>query len=200
VSALSTADAEHRATTHRRIVRAAERCFLEFGPARTTMVDVAREAGVSRPTVYRYFRDRDAVVLEVLTRRVRAALGHAGRLLQDGAGLERSLQDVIPLLVARGRNDPMMRALVLEDDQDGSDLELFSVALELSSEFWEPVLVAAQRRRELREDLDVDEVCAWLAEMLMFLVSRTERAGALDSEVMVRKFVVPALVASPSSA
>jgi AcrR family transcriptional regulator len=161
---------------------------------------VAREAGVSRPTVYRYFRDRDAVVLEVLTRRVRAALGHAGRLLQDGAGLERSLQDVIPLLVARGRNDPMMRALVLEDDQDGSDLELFSVALELSSEFWEPVLVAAQRRRELREDLDVDEVCAWLAEMLMFLVSRTERAGALDSEVMVRKFVVPALVASPSSA
>ena len=144
--------------------------------------------------MYRYFRDRDAVILEVLTRRVRAALSHAGRRLQDGAGLEQVLNDVIPLLVARGRDDPMIRALIVKEDQAGSDLELFSVALELSSEFWAPLLVAARRRHELRDDLDVDEVCAWLAEMLMFLVSRTESADALDSDVMVRKFVVPALL------
>jgi AcrR family transcriptional regulator len=39
----------------RRILDAAIRCVERFGPARTRLVDVAGELGVTRQTVYRYF-------------------------------------------------------------------------------------------------------------------------------------------------
>jgi AcrR family transcriptional regulator len=51
-----------------RLVDAAARCFDRFGVLKTTIEDVAAEAKVSRATVYRYFADRDALILAVLVR------------------------------------------------------------------------------------------------------------------------------------
>jgi AcrR family transcriptional regulator len=39
----------------RRLIEATRRCIERFGPERVTLGDVAEEAGVTRPTVYRYF-------------------------------------------------------------------------------------------------------------------------------------------------
>jgi AcrR family transcriptional regulator len=44
-----------------RILDAAGACFARQGVARTSIGDIATEAGCSRPTVYRYFADRDAL-------------------------------------------------------------------------------------------------------------------------------------------
>jgi AcrR family transcriptional regulator len=50
-----------------RLVDAAEAAFERHG-LRATIDDVAREAGVSRATVYRHVRDRDELVLAVFAR------------------------------------------------------------------------------------------------------------------------------------
>jgi AcrR family transcriptional regulator len=47
--------AERQEETRRRIVQATEDLHSTVGPARTTVVDIARLAGVSRPTVYSHF-------------------------------------------------------------------------------------------------------------------------------------------------
>lgn len=47
---------------------AARECVLAFGVRRTSLSDVARRAGVSRPTVYRRWPDRTALVADVMTR------------------------------------------------------------------------------------------------------------------------------------
>ena len=57
-----------------RIVAAAEACVARFGPAKTTLSDVANELGVTRQTVYRYYTN----LAEVL-----GAVGQAG--LEDFA-------------------------------------------------------------------------------------------------------------------
>ena len=50
-----------------RVVESAERCFAQYGVAKTTVEDVARLAGVSRASVYRYFPGgRDEIVLAAL--------------------------------------------------------------------------------------------------------------------------------------
>ena len=49
------------------LVDAAEAAFARHG-LRATIDDVAREAGVSRATVYRHVRDRDELVLAVFAR------------------------------------------------------------------------------------------------------------------------------------
>jgi AcrR family transcriptional regulator len=47
--------AERQEDTRRRIAEAAARLHEEVGPARTTIAEVARRAGVQRPTVYSNF-------------------------------------------------------------------------------------------------------------------------------------------------
>ncbi len=47
---------------------AAAACYLRLGVARTTAADIAREAGISRATLYRRYGSHQAIFLAVLTR------------------------------------------------------------------------------------------------------------------------------------
>ena len=53
--------------TSERILEGALRALARHGADRLSMVDVGREAGVSRRTLYRYFRNRDDVLQAVAT-------------------------------------------------------------------------------------------------------------------------------------
>ena len=55
-------DDEPQAERRNRILDAAERCFVRSGFHRTTMQDVAAEAGMSPGNLYRYFPSKDAIV------------------------------------------------------------------------------------------------------------------------------------------
>src|SRR3712207_229285 len=58
----SRADTEATAERRARILDAAERCIVRAGFHRTTMQDVAAEAGMSPGNLYRYFRSKDMIV------------------------------------------------------------------------------------------------------------------------------------------
>lgn len=53
---------DNDAEARRRLVDAARRCFGRFGFEKTTLSDVAAEAGVTRRTVYRYFDNTDELM------------------------------------------------------------------------------------------------------------------------------------------
>ena len=55
--------AERQEETRRRIVEAAIELHRTKGPARTTLTDIARLAGVQRNTLYRHFPDERAIGL-----------------------------------------------------------------------------------------------------------------------------------------
>lgn len=48
--------------TRELIIESAFDCFRRHGLDKTTVVDIARAADVSRSTVYEYFRDKAAIV------------------------------------------------------------------------------------------------------------------------------------------
>lgn len=54
--------AQQQAETRRRIVEAVVALHEEVGPARTTIVDIANRANVSRPTVYSHFPDERSLI------------------------------------------------------------------------------------------------------------------------------------------
>ncbi|GGO90069.1 putative transcriptional regulator, TetR family protein [Wenjunlia tyrosinilytica] len=71
------------------ILDAARSCVEAFGIRRTKLADVARRAGVSRPTVYRYWPDIDSLVGDLLTRELRALI--EGARPAEGGGNARAL-------------------------------------------------------------------------------------------------------------
>ena len=69
------------------ILDATRTCVEAFGVRRTTLTDVARRAGVSRPTVYRRWPDVTTLVADLLTRELRTVLlEEEGRAQDDRAG------------------------------------------------------------------------------------------------------------------
>ena len=59
-------DPPHRTAARERLLEVAARCVAGDGIAGTGIAHVALEAGVSRPTVYRYFKDREELIRSVL--------------------------------------------------------------------------------------------------------------------------------------
>ena len=53
-----------------RILHAAASCVVDFGVDRVTLAEIARRAGVSRPTVYRRWPDTQSILAAVLTTRI----------------------------------------------------------------------------------------------------------------------------------
>ena len=74
-------DPPHRTAARERLLEVAAVCVARDGIAGTGIAHVALEAGVSRPTVYRYFKDREDLIRSVL--------------LQAGLGLANDVQEHI---------------------------------------------------------------------------------------------------------
>lgn len=65
------------AEARQQILAAAERVIARYGVSKTTMDDIGKQAGVSRPTVYRYFGDRDNLLGALIERRARMLFDRA---------------------------------------------------------------------------------------------------------------------------
>ncbi|MEV6771736.1 TetR/AcrR family transcriptional regulator [Nocardia sp. NPDC051030] len=129
------------------ILDAARACVAEFGVRRTTLTEVARRAGVSRPTVYRRWPDTGSLVADLLVRELReiitdavpatgtgrarltAAIVHGGATMRRNAlfaKIFRTDADVMLTYVFErlGRNQRALMALfadaIREGQRDGS--------------------------------------------------------------------------------
>ncbi|MCU0683723.1 MAG: TetR/AcrR family transcriptional regulator [Polyangiaceae bacterium] len=67
------------------ILAAAKRLLLHYGPSKTTIADIAREAGVGVGTVYLEFPSKDAIFAELASDRHRAVLAAMRRAWRDAA-------------------------------------------------------------------------------------------------------------------
>ncbi|MFI9505026.1 TetR/AcrR family transcriptional regulator [Nocardia sp. NPDC052566] len=75
------------------IFEAARGCVEEFGVRRTTLTEVARRAGVSRPTVYRRWPDTGSLVAELLVRELRGIVVAA--MPTSGSGRARLVEGIV---------------------------------------------------------------------------------------------------------
>jgi AcrR family transcriptional regulator len=168
--------------TRGRILDAAIACFTQFGNDKTTLNDVARVAGLSRQTIYRYFPDRAALLEEVDALEARRLLDDVERMGADAPTLEVFLARLIENRVSLNNRYRVRQHLV---DQD---LGLFNSML-LSrerqanriQELVAPELQRAQERDELRPGIEVSEAAEWIAITLASL-STLVRATSFDMD------------------
>src|SRR5581483_2412038 len=108
------ATAPRRRNAREEIYKAALASFERHGVRRTLMDDVAKEAGVSRPTIYYYFPDKDALVLEVIVRQVREIHRRIREEIRPEAGVEAMIEASLTT-IRLSREDQYLQLLTQPD-------------------------------------------------------------------------------------
>ena len=181
-------------------IDAAQACFERYGVVKTTMEDIAKMAGVSRPTVYRHFSDRDSLILAVVMRRSRSLIGKAQAFIRRQERFEDQLVEGLLFLVKTGRKDPFVRILVSPEHLELAHqiLGATDAVIDLNLEMWQPILAEAAARGELNPDLDFREIARWLTHVELIMVGRFDLATDDDLiRGMLRTFLAPAFLAAP---
>jgi AcrR family transcriptional regulator len=183
-----------------RILDATVTCLTRFGVAKTTIDDVAREAGCSRATVYRYFANRNALVAAAVDREI-AALTDA--IVAAGLGADTLEDAVVAMFVTAARritaHDALQRALELEPEVvlpalsfEGGD-RLFAEAADRFAPAFERFVPAS----------DAARAAEWCTRILLaYLHPDRTPLSMTDAEsvrVLVRRHVVPAVSPQPIS-
>lgn len=185
-------------TTRDRLLDAAETCLRRSGIRRTTVAQVAEEAGVSRAWLYRHFPDKAALLGAALVRLDEAywARAHAD------VAKEKDLADQVTKAVSLGRS-LQPRPLVLQLRE--AEPEAFAAVVGSGvrevvpglSGFWHRYVEAARDAGQVRGDLDVARAAEWVLRLVVSLV--TLPGDAVDADDprsvnrFVREFLVPGL-------
>jgi AcrR family transcriptional regulator len=88
-----------------RILDAAASCVLAYGVDRVTLAEIARRAGVSRPTIYRRWPDTQALLAALLTARI---VGVLRDVPSRGAGREALVERIVRVAERLRHDDVVM--------------------------------------------------------------------------------------------
>ena len=170
------------------IIGAAFACFRNQGQPKTTIVDIARSAGVSRSTVYEYFRDKAAIVEACAEHFSQRFYREMAKAMGQGDSLEEKFARAA-VFVTKAR-----RFIEPEKYFDADEVSLLltknaAVLLRECGEFLAPYLAAAKITGEVRKDLDVPAAGEWFARMLFSLFSTPSSTLNMDDDAVIADFV-----------
>jgi AcrR family transcriptional regulator len=182
------------------ILRAAAEQLQRYGLLKLTMEDIARSAGLSRQTVYRYMGSKDDVLVALFVKQISDNQHPAMRALaaQSPASPE-SLTDLILAELRLARQFSLFEE-VLDPAVAPRMAELVfrSAAMDQVSEtFWVPLLASYQEQGVVRAGLDLRAATRWIIYQQFWLL--THPGTLCDDEALpayVRDFVTAAMVTS----
>jgi AcrR family transcriptional regulator len=184
--------------TRERILEATYACVARWGLSKTTVEDAAREAGLSRATVYRYFPGgRDELVDAVVSWQY---LLFFGRLYEEVHGAD-SLEEVLERGLVFARRQVLEHAVLQKILQTEPELLLPKLSVEsnrtigLISGFLVPYL----HHHGLPEGLGVQEAADFLSRMILSYISAPGRWDLADPDqvrALVRTELLPGVVGS----
>jgi AcrR family transcriptional regulator len=177
-------------TTYTRelIVKSAYACFRSHGLQKTTIVDIAKAANVSRSTVYEYFSDKGAILEACAEHASEQFYREMSKAMDRGTSLEEKF-GCAAVFVTQARK---VIASGKYFDEDAISLLLTKDAAVLLREcvdFFAPYLSAAKLTGEVRKDLDVKAAGEWFARILFSLFSTPSSTLDMDNPEVAAEFV-----------
>lgn len=194
----STRAMAEAADVQARLLDSAEACFARFGLTKTTMEDVAKWAGMSRATVYRYFKNRDELLMGVVEREARRtaeqielelrSIHDPGEYIVEGilvALAEIPRRPALSMLFAADAVGVTSRLLLTSE-------RLVGIALELVL----PVIEPASKNGLLRENVEIGSMMEWIFRIIgsYLMVPSALAHGEEEMRVLLRTMLLPALL------
>jgi AcrR family transcriptional regulator len=180
-----------------RILDAAEAAVQRWGVARTRIDDIAAEARCGRTTIYRYFGNRDNVLVAVLLRQGQRYLDTLVEHLTTLPDTPEKLVEAIVFAVEMVRADENLHWVFNPDAAPVARVAGLSEALfDLAASVWLQFLrTDPTLERMLRPDVDPTLAAEWVLRTMLSYLTFPGRTG-VDRRAMrrqLRQLLLPAL-------
>lgn len=183
-----------------KIVDAAVRCFERFGPQRTSMNDIADEAGISRRTLYRQFDDRPALVAEILDRRLSELHASVVAHLATYNDIEAALIEGSLFSVEAGESDDLVAEIVRHEHAGTPERFLLRVNDSIAArvlESWSAVLARGRAQGRVRTGLSDTRVVELIMTVHTVALLRDD-LGRNGRRAIFRDLLVAAVLYPPA--
>jgi AcrR family transcriptional regulator len=145
-------------------VQAALRVFARAGYRSTGTLEIAREAGVGEPTIYRYFADKKDLYLEVLRRSANLILAGWSRVAAEEPNPLRAMSAIGNWYYSSVGQEPdplWVRARAHAESQDEDIRSVVREGYAQCFHFVRNLLLSAREQGLIDAEADVDAI-AWL--------------------------------------
>jgi AcrR family transcriptional regulator len=197
-AAAAASDTNKSKPVRERLLDAAEGCLEQFGPQKTSMEDVARAAGMSRATVYRYFENRDALLLGVASRQAATLATEAIKFLAQFNTISDWLVEGCLFTLREIPKRPVFASLTTSLDAGAASKIMLgsSGMIQIGVNVLRPMFANAKQQGLLRDDVDIDMLIEWLLRVLWTYLNAPSQV-ATDEASMRRLFhmlLIPAVL------
>lgn len=182
-------------STQRRILDSAAAVLVDGGFATARMMSaIARGAGLSRPTVYRYFPDVDSVRAALIRREIDKFLEALRPSLERTEWSEAYMTELIAFIVEYGRRHQLLQAGMRHTPE--LILPFFTTHAHVSIGYVEdalrPLLKEQQDAGRLPADIDLDTGLEFLARIALSLVF-TSSGLDVDDPLALRRYIADSI-------
>ena len=157
---------------------------------------IALDAGLPRPHLYRFFRNKSDLVSAVIASEVSEINARRWDEVKRLRSFERQVVRSLELAVELIEGDEFWSILIKPGNVPHTAYAAASdpKILRSNADYWLQILETAQDKGELREGLNVESVLNWLLGIqFMFMERREIFSTVADVGRYARDFVVPAL-------
>ena len=178
-----------------RVVQAARRCFVRYGAHRTTMEDIAAEAGIGRTGLYRLGMSRRQLAEATIVARLREGRDLLWPLMERDLDFVTIMVEGSAAAIDWARNDPEFQALVgttktvqLHHLLIGRDAAMHDLILSVCRKVFAEARDAGQMRADVSDDRAID----WIQSIYLVLLLRDD-ITIDETKDLLRDFLMPAL-------
>jgi AcrR family transcriptional regulator len=172
-----------------RILDAAEQCLLEADPGARVHAAIAERAGVSRPTVYKYVGDQDAIVAAILHRDITRMHETAEHVLTRRGSLRERFVETVVFVVGYARSHALLQKGLRENP--AAILPWFTVnaepIIEMGIAFVGPHIKQAIADGDF-PDVEPRVIVEWCCRLTLSLIT-TPGTVKIDDEASLRQYV-----------
>lgn len=178
------------------ILDAALRCYQQNTFNKTRMEHIAREAKVSRTTIYRYFESRDDVLIGVVLRSLRELMEMLGERVAATPSFAEFIVETIALTLDHVPHLPLFKIMMKEATAVVSrvhvnNVEVFAIAAMHFKARFDTAAVAG----ELRSGIEFEQFMDWIIHMgSTFVLVPSARCDARAVRQMLWRYLVRSIV------
>lgn len=153
------------------ILDAAMRCYQQTTFHKTRMEHIAREAKVSRTTIYRYFENRDDVLMGVILRAVRELMKIVSQRVAATVTFADFIVETIAITLDHVPHLPLFKIMMTEATAVVSHVHVNNIELfEIAAMHFKPRFDMAAEAGELRDDVEFEQFMEWIIHIGATLV------------------------------